>query len=214
MSQPSFGFRAAPSQRLALFLAVLLVPTRQVLDALDVAPAHAPSGGRCHLERMAELRPQVFEAEQLLCLKHQEMTGLETYIVARLEGGQHSPFLDTLELHVAVKFCEMLGAVELFGRMAKLNELSDEDWRRAGAAGFVIAAGGTASIGAYLSRLQATFAYTRGGTEGPQALFGRLYQLLEFGAEDPAYNPLRTLVGEHIRGHLPLDAGDLLFGQP
>jgi hypothetical protein len=143
-----------------------------------------------------------------------DMTGLETYIIARLDGGRPSPFLDGLELHVAIKFCEVVGAVELFGRMTKLNDLSDEDWRLAGAAGFGIAAGGPASIGGFLSRLQATFAYTRRGHEGPQALFGRLYQLLEFGAEDPAYDPLRALVGEHIRGHLALGAGDLVFDQP
>jgi hypothetical protein len=146
--------------------------------------------------------------------QHREMTGLQSYIIARLDGGCPSPFLDGLELHVAIKFCEVVGTVELFGRMAKLNDLSDEDWRLAGAAGFEIADGGPASIGAFLSRLQATFAYSRGGTEGPQALFGRLYQLLEFGAEDPAYDPLRVLVGEHIRGHLALGAGDLVFGQP
>ena len=144
-----------------------------------------------------------------------ELTGLEQYVLARLDGARQAPFLDSLALFVAIKLCEMLGAVELFGRTANLRQLSDEQWRLAGAAGFAIAAGGPVSISAYLSRLQATFDYSRrGGTEGPQALYGRLYQMLEFGAEDPAYNPVRDVVGRHIRDHLPLGAGDLVFGQP
>ena len=162
-----------------------------------------------HVEPMlAGIRHLVAEAQ------HRQPTGLECYIVSRVDGGQSSPFLDELELHVAIKICEMLGAVELFGRMAKLNELSDENWHLAGAAGFAVANGGPVAVGAFLSTLQATFDYSGGGTEGPQALYGRLYQMLEFGAEDPAYDPVRDLVGEHIRNKLPLGAGDLVFGQP
>ena len=144
-----------------------------------------------------------------------ELTGLEKYVLARLDGARQAAFLDKLALFVAIKLCEMLGAVDLFGRTANLKKLSDEQWRLAGADGYVIAAGGPPAIGAFLNRLQATFDYSRrGGTEGPQALFGRLYQWLEFGAEDPDYNPVRDVVGRHIRDHLPLGPGDTVFGQP
>jgi hypothetical protein len=143
-----------------------------------------------------------------------ELTGLEKYVLARLDGARQAPFLDSLALFVAIKLCEMLGAVELFSRTANLKRLSDGQWHLAGAAGYVIAAAGPPAISAFLSRLQATFDYSRrGGTEGPQALYGRLYQWLEFGAEDPAYNPVRDVVGRHIRDHLPLGPGDIVFGQ-
>jgi hypothetical protein len=142
------------------------------------------------------------------------VTGLESYVIARLDGGRNSPFLDSLELHAAIKFAEMVGAVELFGRTPNLNELSDEDWRRAGAAGFEIVSGGPASIGTFLSKLQTTFDYSGSGNEGPQALYGRLYQWLEFGADDVAYDSVRELIGRHIHGHLPLAAGDNVFGRP
>jgi hypothetical protein len=144
-----------------------------------------------------------------------ELTGLENYVLARLDGAKATPFLDSLALFVAIKLCEMLGAVDLFGRTANLRRLSDEQWRLSGAAGFAIAAGGAPAISAFLSRLQATFDYSRrGGTEGPQALFGRLYQWLEFGAEDTAYDPVRNVIGRHIRDHLPLGPGDTVFGKP
>jgi hypothetical protein len=142
------------------------------------------------------------------------VTGLESYLIARLDGGRNSPFLDSLELHAAIKLAEMVGAVELFGRTPNLKELSDEDWRLAGAAGFEIVAGGPVSIGAFLSKLQATYDYSGSGNEGPQALFGRLYQWLEFGADDVAYDPVREVIAQHIHGHLPLAAGDIVFGRP
>ncbi len=143
-----------------------------------------------------------------------EPTGLENYVLARLDGAKATPYLDSLALFVAIKLCEMLGAVELFGRTANLRRLSDEQWRLAGAAGFAIAAAGAPAISAFLSRLQATFDYSRrGGTEGPQALFGRLYQWLEFGAADAAYDPVRDVFGRHIRDHLPLGPGDTVFGE-
>jgi hypothetical protein len=144
-----------------------------------------------------------------------QLTGLEKYVLTRLDGARQAKFLDSLALFVAIKLCEMLGAVELFGRTANLKRLSDEQWRTAGAAGYAIAAGGPPAIGAFLSRLQATFDFSRrSGTEGPQALYGRLYQWLEFGAEDAAYNPVRDVVGRHIRDHLALGPGDLVFGKP
>jgi hypothetical protein len=144
-----------------------------------------------------------------------KLTGLENYVLARLDGVQEAPFLDSQVLFVAIKLCEMLGAVELFGRTANLRRLSDEQWRLAGAAGFVIAAGGAPAISGVLGRLQATFDYSRrGGTEGPQALYGRIYQWLEFGAEDAAYDPVRDVIGRHIRDHLPLGPGDTVFGEP
>jgi hypothetical protein len=145
--------------------------------------------------------------------EHRLPTDLENYVIARLDGGRHSPFLDSLELHAAIKFAEMTGAVELFGRTSNLKGLSDEEWRRAGASGFEIVNGGPVAIGAFLSKLQATFDYGRSGHLGPQALYGRLFQWLAFDAEDPAYNPVRDLVGKHIIDHLPLGPGDKVFDQ-
>jgi hypothetical protein len=145
--------------------------------------------------------------------EHRLPTDLENYVVARLDGGRNSPFLDSLELHAAIKFAEMTGAVELFGRTPNLKGLSDEEWRQAGAAGFEIVNGGPVAIGAFLSGLQATFDYGRSGNLGPQALYGRFYQWLAFGAEDAAYNPVRDVIGKHIRDCLPLGPGDHVFDQ-
>jgi hypothetical protein len=95
-----------------------------------------------------------------------------------------------------------------------LKRLTDDDWWHAGGAGFEIAAGGPETIGKFLTILQRTYPYGRSGNEGPQALFGRLYQALEFGHDDPAYDPVRKVLAEHIRTHLPLGPGETVFGIP
>ena len=89
-----------------------------------------------------------------------------------------------------------IGNFEPASRAAFLRSL------RAGAAGFEIAAGGPPAIGAFLTELQHTYPYGRSGLEGPQAVFGRLYQWLEFGAENPAYDPVRAVVVNAGRRHV------------
>lgn len=108
----------------------------------------------------------------------------------------------------------MIGAVAVFGRTPNLNRLTGDEWWRAGAAGFDIAATGTEAIADFLADLQRTYPYHRRSKEGPQALFGRLYQWLAFGADDLAYEPLRALLADYITDHLPLGPGDTVFGRP
>lgn len=143
------------------------------------------------------------------------LTAFETYVLFRAEGGPiRGGWIDRLPLHVAIAACELFGAVAVFGRTPNLKNLTDEQWRQAGAAGFDIVADGKPAIELFLEELQASYPYTRAGTEGPQAIFGRIYQVLEFGCEDPAYDPLRDLVGQFILGNFPVGPGDTVFGRP
>jgi hypothetical protein len=143
------------------------------------------------------------------------LTRFETYVLDRINGGStRGGPVDGLPLFVAIAACETFGAVATFGRMPNLKTLTDEQWRTAGAAGFDIVGAGKPGIEAFLEQLQATYPYARAGSEGPQALFGRIYQVLEFGREDPAFDPLRDLVGDFIRKRLPVGPGDTVFGKP
>jgi hypothetical protein len=139
-------------------------------------------------------------------------SALENYVMARLDGERRVAFLDSLELHASIRISEVIGAVAVFGRTVRLKRLTKNDWWRAGAAGFDITAAGPASICEFLTKLQQTYRYGRGGQEGPQALYGRLYQWLADRCEHPAYKPVRSLVGRHIRDNLPLGPGDGMFG--
>ncbi|MFC7699498.1 TniQ family protein [Bradyrhizobium sp. GCM10028915] len=143
------------------------------------------------------------------------LTGFETYVLNRTNGvAAGAGLIDTFPLHVAITACELFGAVAAFGPMPNLKTLTDEEWRQAGAAGVNIIAAGKPGIEAFLAGLQASYPYTRAGTEGPQAIFGRIYQVLEFGREDKAYDLLRDLVGDFILRNFPVGPGDTVFGKP
>jgi hypothetical protein len=45
-------------------------------------------------------------------------------------------------------------------------------------------------------------------------VFGRIYQVLEFGREDASYDGVRDLVGHFIRTRFPVRPGDVVFGKP
>lgn len=138
----------------------------------------------------------------------------ERYVLDRLDGLRRGGFLDGFPLHAAIRICEMIGAVAVYGRTPNLKRLTDDEWWSAGSAGFQIAAGGPGSVQSFLAELQRTYPLSRSATEGPQALFGRLYQWLAFGAEDAAYDGLRGLMAEYTHAHLPLGPGDVVFGRP
>jgi hypothetical protein len=141
-------------------------------------------------------------------------SGLENYIIRRLEGVGQSPFLDSLQLYVSIKTCSMIGAADVFGRAFPIKELTDTDWHKAGDHGFEIAAGGPAAIVTFLDQLHASFDFGHSGLEGPQAIYGRLYQSLAISHEDAAYDPVREIVRRHIHKHLPLAAGQSIFRKP
>lgn len=131
-----------------------------------------------------------------------------TYVVARLsEASVRSDLLDPLPLHVAIAASDcsarrLFGAVRRLGRTVNLKTMTDKEWCRAGGAGFVGAAAGTY---AFFEKLRATYPYSGAVTEGPQAVFGRI--CLEFYRDDPAYDPLRDLVGGFIRSRFSVGPG-------
>jgi hypothetical protein len=143
-----------------------------------------------------------------------KLSGLERYILARLKGDAGPAFLDAQPLYVAIKTREMIGAVAVFGRTPNLKRLSDGEWWRAGAAGFDIADSGIEAIGRFLAELQRTYPYSRSSTEGPQALFGRLYQWLAFGGSASLSNTRRIAWTGFQRSPPTLSIGDRGLAAP
>jgi hypothetical protein len=173
----------------------------------DLAPrylhdfAHYMALALPHLDNLVEKAPRRLSS------------ALEIYIRKRLDGARQTPFLDSVELHAAIRTCEMIGAMDLFGQSANLKSLTDDDWWHAGACGFEFATSAV-PISTFLNKLQATHPHSRRGPQGPQVRLGRFYKWLAFGAADPAYDPVRAVVGRHIRDNRPLAAGDIVFGSP
>jgi hypothetical protein len=161
---------------------------------------------RCLAPSLVEIPRLAAEAQKV------QTSALERYLIERLDGRQDQAWLDALPWHAAAKTCEMIGAVELFGRKAPIKTLADDEWREAGAAGYEIASGGDAGIRAWLERMRSSYPESYIGDSGPQAWFGRFHTWLTDVRED-AYDPLRTIITDFIRETAPIGPEDRLYGR-
>jgi hypothetical protein len=194
-----------------------------MIDAIKTCPEHNLSlvqiedhaDQRDFYDFTSRVGPEINNLDRLrAAATRQKLSGLENYIIGRLDGARQSPFLDSLHLYASIRTCSIIGATDVFGRAYPIKKLDDADWRRAGARGFEIAAGGPDAFVAFLDQLHASFDFGHSGFEGPQAIYGRLYQSLALSHGDAAYDPVREIVGQHIRAHLPLAAGRSIFRKP
>ncbi|PZQ87218.1 MAG: hypothetical protein DI534_14955 [Leifsonia xyli] len=181
--------------------------------SVSLAPVSVENPGvLCHDFALIMRRPDTVIGHDLSV--ERTYSNFETYLSDRLSGKATSGWLDTLEFHVAAKFCEMLGAVALFGRTPMLNQLTEADWYSAGERGFQIASAGKSAVRELLSDLQRGAEKNRRANEGGQACFGRLYQWALGSAVHPSYDAIRDLIAEHLIETTALGPGDTLFGKP
>lgn len=179
------------------------------ISLVDVTFDEAP--GKYH-DFAYQVRPSIPRLADLLAgAVKRRPSGLERYVLARLEGTARSELLDRLDLFAAIKTCEVLGAVAEFGTRVNLRTLPDAKMAPALARGFEIADGGPAGIRKFLDGLVAA-AGNRRRKDGPGATFGRIHQWLMAHQRDPAYAPVRDAVGRHVLESFPLVANTRLFG--
>ncbi|POR42177.1 TniQ family protein [Methylobacterium sp. V23] len=134
---------------------------------------------------------------------------LERYVLARLDGfSGDAPFLDRLEVHVAARFCEVLGVLALHGRGAAFERLDENDWHLAGAAGLAIAGSGEDGIRAFLVDLQRAYPHGRSVSAGPRSPASDLRVWLGGNAHEAAYRPLRESVRRLLEEGPPADVAD------
>ena len=137
-------------------------------------------------------------------------TALEQYLFARFMNTAEPNWLNQIEMQVATKTCEMLGAVLIYGPNVNLDAFTDDDWLAAGAKGFAIAVNGRDAVCDALSYLQ-----KRPGspTGGPQAHWGRFYQWLAYGQKGARFKPILDLAREHIISSYPIAVGTKILGE-
>jgi TniQ len=190
-------FRSCPRHGVALVL---------ISERAQVHATHDFSG---------RLLPFVGDIDELISKSvPRPSTAMERYLLRRHDGAKgQAPWLDALQFGAAAKVCEMIGAVATFGRRPYLTRLTEDDWYKAGAAGFEITKGGEPAIRDFLTGLQSTYERSLGGKEQPNAFYGRLYQWL-MDSGDAAFDPLRDVARQHAIETLPLGPQDVLFGKP
>jgi hypothetical protein len=148
----------------------------------------------------------------LAAAPRREPSALETYVLDRIRNGRGAAWLDTCSLNGAVKSCEIIGAVLLHGRTPNLTKFSEDDWEAAGAAGYAIARQGEEALRRFFSSLQETCP-TQAGQVGPQAIFGRLYQWLNYQGRGEEGAPLRDLLRQYLLETMPVGPGNSLLGR-
>jgi hypothetical protein len=155
----------------------------------------------------AELRRIVERSDQ------RAVSPLQTYVEDRLRGVAGPAWLDGQQIDYAVRATEMLGACQLFGTRADLNELTEDDWDAAGAAGFEATARGPEGIHEVLKEILETYRKASSVRAQPQAVFGRLYMWLQFKRNRKPRGPIEDVVREFILDNMVVEQGTRLFGQ-
>jgi TniQ len=145
---------------------------------------------------------------------HRPASGLEKYLLGRIDGCASSPWLDRMPFFAVAKTAETVGAVAEYGRTVNLRTLSENQRYMAGGAGFEILNQGETGFTEFLAGLHKTYQVRRLGSEGPQALLGRIYTTFGQGLPDKAYDPVRDVISRFVMATLPLGPEHQVFGTP
>lgn len=142
----------------------------------------------------------------------QKISGLQSYILARLKKEKGPSWLDEQPLDFAARACEMLGLAMVFENSKRIGAMSLADWNLAGDIGFEYASQGEVGICAALDEVRLKF-YGNGDVGGPQKIFGGLYKWLQFSRGNKPVGPIRNVVREYLLNNFPIPEGQVLFGK-
>jgi hypothetical protein len=142
-----------------------------------------------------------------------EVSPLQGYVANRLDGKEGPAWLDSQQIDLGTRASEMLGACLLFGAHVNLIDLSEDQWDAAGAEGFAFTSRGEEGVREALDGMFVRFR-TKNATGGPQAIFGRLFQWLQFNKSSKTRGPIQEVVREFILDTTSVEPGSRLFGEP
>lgn len=137
----------------------------------------------------------------------------ETYVLGRLGFAERRrvEILDQLALGKVIPLLERCGAMRLHGRWAR-SEARGVDKRLLLSAGMLVYEGGASPFRSFLDDLVATA--RPGRLElGPRMAYGRLHVWLAHDERDPSYDPVRDALRKHALATMPLNPGQVLYGQ-
>jgi hypothetical protein len=171
-----------------------------VFNPVRTCPRHgilqhrrAQAGYHERFQDMNRVAPDDSELEKLAYqAERRSVSPLQYYVETRFTEGCGSTWVDRQRIDQTAKACEMLGAVLLFGAHGDLDKLTTSQWDDAGNLGFEAADAGEDGIRRALEKVasKSMQAYRSGG---PQALYGRLYQWLQFNKSKSDPGPIRDL---------------------
>jgi hypothetical protein len=175
--------------------------------ARDV-PVHDTHDWTTNVAPVVPLLPQFADL-----VTHRPASALELYLFERLAGRPTTSWLDAFPFFAAALVAELIGAVATAGKKVNLDELSEDARHEAGHAGAEIANAGLDALVEFMTKLRKEHRPKK-KAGGPAAIFGKLYMTPAQGLSDPAYDPLREVMGSFILKTFALGPGDELFGRP
>ncbi|WP_441255779.1 TniQ family protein [Tardiphaga sp. 285_C5_N1_2] len=198
--------------RLAWTLSPVRTCSRHSIALVEVARDLKPGVRHDFVRNIASAIPRI--PRILDRAIHRPPSGLERYLLDRVDGCASSPWLDKMPFFAVAKTAETIGAVAEYGRTVNLKKLSENQRYTAGGAGFEILHQGEAGFTEFLAGLHKTYQVRRFGSEGPQALLGRVYTTFGQGLPDKAYDPVRDVISRFVKVSLPLGPEQHIFGKP
>lgn len=164
-------------------------------------------------QKMDEVAPSDADLQKMVRdAPKQDVSGLQSYILARLKKENGPSWLDEQPLDLAARACEMLGLALTFENSKRLGAMSLADWNLAGDKGFEYASQGEEGICAALDEVRLKF-NGNGDVGGPQKIFGGLYKWLQFSRGNKPVGPIRNVVREYLLNNFPIPEGQVLFGK-
>jgi hypothetical protein len=140
-----------------------------------------------------------------------EHSAFECYLIERVLQGRGDDWIDSLELNVASRACEVLGLLLTKGAEAKLSGHTEKDWAIYGAVGYEILKEGAEALSLCLCDLE-----THEG--GDHRFFAKIYgpfiTWLRGRGLGEEFEPLRDVVRRQIFASFPVRKGILVLGVP
>ncbi|MCE6950292.1 TniQ family protein [Cereibacter sphaeroides] len=173
-------------------------------------------GNRAWSERFQDMKVVAPADEELQALvartSTRRVSPLQIYVERRLEGQEGPARLDGQQIDLAVRATEILGMCVLRHPHVELPAQTEADWDEAGAVGYGFTSRGEEGIREALDEIRAQPCITR-KQGGPQAIFGRLYQWLQYNRSAKDRGPIREVVREYFLDTMEIAPGTMLFGE-
>ncbi|WP_299652566.1 TniQ family protein [uncultured Jannaschia sp.] len=140
-------------------------------------------------------------------------TGLERYLMGRFDGMLGPVWLDGQPVDLAVKSTEILGARLLFGPEKTLRQMSEDDWRRAGAVGWNAVSEGTDGPLNVLDEMLDEHGLQCASRFRPVHALGMMASWLQYRGRQDEPGAMHDMVFEKVRQRFPFKPGQTLFGR-
>lgn len=136
---------------------------------------------------------------------------MEYYLIGRIAGADtDAGWLSGLPLHVVAQTAENLGILMTFGPDAKRSDITDQQWIKAGAAGYPVLSACPDALHQVLADMKRGHVNDTGRYRARYRFF---FEWLRYRDDDRDFDIIRDLVRDFIWKNFPVAQGTLVLGK-